>query len=350
MKVGGSEKQALYLLTLLNDSHNTSLVVFNNQIDDIYLDYIKQRQLSVFFLDGPFVYKLIQFYKLLKKNHVDIIFSYLFNNNVVGSIVGKLAGVKLLVGGFRGSRSLNKSRMLLFKWIHNHISNLTISNSTAGYNLLLKNGFIYSKLLIIHNGIELNQNYPKEIDLKKSKKIIILTVSRYHSDKDHKTAIMAVDFLKNKLQIDNFNYQIIGYGDEALKLKIEEMIDKLDLNNEVCIIDSPIDTDKYFAKADIYLSTSTFEGFSNSIMEAMTYKLPIVATAVGGNIDLIINNRSGFLCKVKDYQMIAKKLNVLFESRKLRKTIGQNGYNQILEHYTLEKLNKQYLQIINDLK
>lgn len=98
--------------------------------------------------------------------------------------------------------------------------------------------------------------------------------------------------------------------------------------------------------ADIYISTSLFEGTSNSIMEALNWSLPVVATNVGDNDRLVINGENGYLLPVRDVDGFSASLNKLLDSIDLRNKMGVKS-NQILrENYSMEVFEKRYLDLI----
>ena len=100
--------------------------------------------------------------------------------------------------------------------------------------------------------------------------------------------------------------------------------------------------------SDIYLSTSLFEGTSNSIMEAMNWSLPVVATKVGDNDILVRNGESGFLHPIGDVEGMAVSLNTLIGDISLRNKMGANG-NQILRNqYSIELFEKRYIDLIEE--
>ena len=104
--------------------------------------------------------------------------------------------------------------------------------------------------------------------------------------------------------------------------------------------------DEYLEKSHIYLSTSLYEGTSNSIMEAMNYSLPIVATDVGDNYKLVHHNQSGFLSNIGSHAKIAEYLYVLIKNKNLRNKFGQKGFEILVENHSSEKFLKQYLNLI----
>ena len=106
---------------------------------------------------------------------------------------------------------------------------------------------------------------------------------------------------------------------------------------------------KLLVKSDIYLSTSLFEGTSNSIMEPMNCCLPIVATNVGDNQCLVSENNSGFLHTIGDYKGIALSLEKLLSDIDLRNRMGTYANWILRENYSFDTFKTRYISIIEKL-
>ncbi|HRS54399.1 MAG TPA: glycosyltransferase, partial [Bacteroidales bacterium] len=117
----------------------------------------------------------------------------------------------------------------------------------------------------------------------------------------------------------------------------------------VSLIINPNNLNNYYQKADIYFSTSLYEGLSNSIIEAMEFSLPIVATNVGDNEYLIIEGQSGFLLPIKDAEGMSSKLKLLVDNPKQRVEFGHNAYRHLKNNFLEEIFKQKYINFINNL-
>ena len=98
--------------------------------------------------------------------------------------------------------------------------------------------------------------------------------------------------------------------------------------------------------ADIYISTSLFEGTSNSIMEALNWSLPVVATNVGDNDHLVIDGVNGYLHPIGDVTGLTTSLCKLLDSVELRNQMGVRSNQNLRENYSMEIFEKRYLDLI----
>lgn len=179
----------------------------------------------------------------------------------------------------------------------------------------------------INNGIK-----PLQIEKKvnTSNKIIIISVGRLSIQKNPKLFNdIALEF------IDNPNIQFIWCGDGELKseltssnIKCTGWIERKTLEN-------------YLANADIYLSTSLWEGLPLSVLEAMSIGLPVILSDCVGNRDLVENN--GFLYNNK--LEVNTYINILLKNKKIIKEQGINSKKIVKKSFNIEDMVQSYLNI-----
>ena len=131
-----------------------------------------------------------------------------------------------------------------------------------------------------------------------------------------------------------------------LEESIREWVRLYGIQDKTDIHIKPNNVSELERNADIYLSTSILEGTSNSIMEALNWSLPVVATKVGDNDHLVIDGENGYLHPVGDIDGLSTSLNKLLDSVYLRNKMGVRS-NQILrENYSMGIFEKRYLDLI----
>ncbi|MCD4828961.1 MAG: glycosyltransferase [Candidatus Cloacimonetes bacterium] len=342
---GGAEKQALLLTKLLQVHHDAFCVVFHGeQVDEQNRQFIERESIPVVRLTGSLPMKFVKLFRLLRSRRVEVLFTYLALCNVAGTLLAKLAGVRYVVNGVRSSR-FSAHKIVLQRFIHNWLAHRTVCNSHSGYNEVIRLGFRTNKLLVIPNGIEV----PSEPLIRRpsSEMTTILSVGRYSPPKDYPTALSAFAQLAQRHPEQQMQYIIIGFGE--LEVALREKIGRLGLEGAVHLVINPPDVHKYYRQADIYLCSSSFEGLSNSIMEAMAYALPVVATDVGDNGKLVLNNRSGFFCAKEDAAGLASALEKLVDSSEARESFGKAGWRHLQSGYSEQALLERYLSLINEL-
>lgn len=337
---GGAEKQSIYLYLALKDTYDAQLIVYNGhkvskRMISVLGEYTPG---SVYFLKGSHVKKLRFIYRQFKQHQSGTCFSYLATSNFINAVIGSLAGLKYRYGGIRNSK-LQWFKEIVQKVLHNSVFTGSVFNNYVGYSVLVARGFNADKSTVIHNCIDIP---PQEKTNLQNKVLTVLSVGRFVEQKDYRTSLKAFQLL-----LDSgikAKYIIVGHG--VLHKELTQFTEGLKISDSVEFVVNPPDVNMYYKRADIYLSTSLFEGLSNSIMEAMTYSLPVVATNVGDNSYLVKEQKTGYLLEIGDETGIAKKLITLAGSSVKREKMGKEGFQYMKENFSIESLKEKYIQLI----
>ena len=342
---GGAEKQALTLSKLLTEKEISIILIIwcGTKIDAANLDYIKNKSIKYIGLRGNPLKKLIHFLQIIKNERISIILSYLTKANSIAGI-SKLFHRKLTtIGGIR-TEKLPYYKFFIEKLVHNYLNDATIFNNFSGKNKFEKRGFNPEKIYIIHNTILVTPlekiDRPKDV-------INIISVCRFVRSKDFRTALYAFKQLVEKNRDKKIKYYIVGYG--PLENRIRLLTRNLNLQNEVEILINPPNIPDILKNCNIYLSTSLYEGLSNSIMEAMVAGLPIIATNVGDNRYLIKDAYNGFIVPCGDINLIVEKLQYLTDFENIRNEFGNNSHLIIENEFSEEKLFENYFKLFSKM-
>lgn len=337
---GGAEKQATILATILDKKHKVEIYLLHggSSIAPQNQELLSNSNVNVTHLQGNVFSKLLQFKKLLKERKTDILLNYLTSCNVIGAIVGRIAGIKRIYGGIRNAR-IEWSKMTMDKIAHNYIATGTIYNCYSGAEYFTSKGFNKKKNIVIPNGFP-NIAEPIVRDDREVKHIV--TTGRFVPQKDYHTMIQVISQLKELRQ--DFMMDIIGYGVE--EDNIRRWIEEFGVGKYVNIHIKPDNVQDIVRNADIYLSTSLFEGTSNSIMEALNWSMPVVATDVGDNKYLVTNGKNGYIHSIGDAEGMANSISRLLESVELRNSFGSYSHELLKNNFSLDIFRERYLQII----
>ncbi len=342
---GGAEKQGILLAKALQNHYYCIIVTWYGEInEERQLNYVKENNLKVVFLRGSIFSKMLSFCKILKKNNVEIIFSYLTINNIISAICGKLMGIKYVIGGMRNSQMV-ETKLIINRLLHNYIFEYSVINSFSGYEYFSLRGFKSNKFKIIHNCIELNHRV-WETKYYSSNRFNVLTISRFQPQKDLFTAIKSISMFMQKTNVKSFHYYLIGIGDQEAELR--NLVNILNLSDYITIIVNPDNLEQYLVNADVYLSTSLYEGLSNSILEAMAFSLPVIATDVGDNKYLVENGVNGYLVDVSSPEKISECLLLLHRNHILRLKFGRMSYQKI-SNFSIDSFRERYIDLISQL-
>lgn len=350
LELGGTEKQILYKLKHLKNKFNFRLVIFQRR-GFLFNDFKKLGIEIIDLTDDSygkiFKYSLL-FFKMLftiKKIQPDIVNFYLPHSYLIG---GFTSFFFRNINFIMSRRSMNfyqkKHRFVRFiekEILHKKMKLITANSIAIKNQLISEEGVPSNKIKVINNFVEIP-------NLKKisKKNINILFIANLIPYKNHKLVIMASNLVKKDL---NFKIHIIGEGDDKYLDELKNLISENRLNNKFIFHGRLSDYSEIAQISDIGILSSDEEGLSNAIIEYMTLKLPIVATNVGGNQELITNDKNGYLVKKGDYKEFASYLQKLIISKTLRDRLGKKSYNIITRSFNVKKTIRKYEDLYYNL-
>ncbi len=341
LQSGGAEKQAILLAKNLRKYHNVILIIYYGEDLELHSSIIQGLGFDVIGLKGNHAMKVLQLYRILRQNKINILFSYLLTTNLLGAVVGRLAGVNFCIGGIRNA-VLSKSKLPIQRFLHNYLNYHTIYNNYRGLNELGRHGFNSNKASVIPN---CHDTFPGLRVREYRNTTRILSVGRFVPQKGFDVALKAVRLLIDKQY--NLTFTLVGFG--LLERDLRDQIEYLGLTKHVELKIMPSDISSIYSKSDIYLCSSRFEGLSNTIMEAMSHSLPIVATDVGDNRKLVQDQRNGIIVDKLEPENLAQALMILLTDPELRKEYGKESYQILNRQYGENVFRQRYLRFINEL-
>ncbi|QCX01660.1 glycosyltransferase [Aggregatimonas sangjinii] len=341
---GGAEKQCLLLAKALSPYHSVTVVILNpGPLYRPRLTFIEEEQLNHVYLAKNPLKRPFGLMRFLKRQQIDIIFSFLPTDTLLSSICGKLAGVPLVFGGIRNSYMAN-AKFIALKLVNNYLLNYTIANNFAAYRSAIDFGF-KKKVFVISNGIDIRPYVErKHVGVGP---VHIISLGRLVPQKEYATALKCIAHLKGILDEGySFTYTIVGQGPE--KEKIMTDIKARELENQVKVVTDASDIYGMLDDSDVYLCTSSFEGVSNAIMEAMNCALPLVATDAGDNARLVLHQKNGFITPIHDAIALANFLKKLIQSPELRIQMGNASHTHLAKNFSFATFQKKYLKLIEN--
>lgn len=286
--------------------------------------------------------------RVFKKNRIDIVHTR--NWGAVDGIIGaKLAGVNIIVHGEHGrdivdpdgsNRKRNVIRRGLSFFVNRYV---TVSKALREW-LITVVGINERKIQAICNGVDTLIFNPDEKCLVRSKyghnddEIIIGTVGRLDPVKNQRLLIKAFAQLKSKY----INITLLVIGDGPCREDLERLVEDLDLKQKVSFLGMRDNVPELMKLLDIFVLPSIIEGISNTILEAMATGLPVIATSVGGNPELVVDGKTGYLVPGEDIGSLEKALETYIHNPAIVKQHGTAGRERAVKEYALDKMVNNY--------
>jgi glycosyltransferase involved in cell wall biosynthesis len=138
-------------------------------------------------------------------------------------------------------------------------------------------------------------------------------------------------------------------GDGPLRSALEALVEQLGLRDRVTFLGDRHDIPAVLAALDISVSSSSSESLSNVIMESMAAGIPVVASNVGGNPELVENGKTGFLFCSGDEEQFAAALETLVAQPELRKQFGSVARERAQAEYAIPRVRDRYQDLYRSL-
>jgi sugar transferase (PEP-CTERM/EpsH1 system associated) len=176
--------------------------------------------------------------------------------------------------------------------------------------------------------------------------LVIGAVGRLVSIKDHMTLLKAAEILISREM--PVQVLLVGSGPELAKLE-EFVAASSRLSGRVVFAGAVSDVAPLLNAVDIFVLPSLSEGMSNTLLEAMASSLPVVATRVGGNSELVEEDRSGWLFEPGDVMALTAILERIARDSDLRGQLGQAARQRAVQNFSLEGMIKSYRDLYVEL-
>lgn len=186
-----------------------------------------------------------------------------------------------------------------------------------------------STFLMIPNGVETDRFRP--IDRPANPKITVLFIGRLIRRKGFQRVIKALPRL-GELAKQPFEIEVVGSG--AFQQTLDDLAQERGVSDLIRYVGTvPYDRlEKSYQEADIFVLTSLYEGMPAVILEAMGCGLPIVASDVGGNNEIVKEGENGFLIPGDDGEKLARDLATLINDPELRRRLGKRSRTMALNY------------------
>lgn len=345
-KIAGAEKQLFELVNRLDKNKYDIFVCTimgeekGELLKKVRIEGIKCDSLNInskwHFLK---VFKLIF---LLKKEKPEILQSFLFFDNLLARVFGKILHIPIIISG---QRNVETHRSKLRNFIEKttiSFSDCIVSNSYAGKDILInREGLSEDKIRVIYNGINLDS----VSDIKNNNDCQSLGyVGRLEKQKGIVFLLEAMAILNNK----KLKLLIIGDGKEkeVLELKSRE----LGINDCVEFLGRKENAWNYMKDFGIFILPSLWEGMPNVILEAMSQGKLIIATNVGGVPEIIIDRENGFLIEPGKAKDLAEKIDyVLNLPEEEKRMVRENARKTVEKNFSIDKMVKEYENLYKEL-
>lgn len=303
----------------------------------------------------PNLFGLIQLTLLLRKYQPQIVHCHMYHANMLGRLSKLLAPKPRRVTTLHTIQEERTSREWGYR-LTNILDDLTTAVSVTAARRYIAEGIIpKNKMRPVPNGIDVEEHRGPitEADrerirneLEVSDEFLWLAVGRVELPKDYPNMLSAFASLKQR--VGPTALAIAGAG--SLQERMRDLASSLGVSSNVRFLGHRHDVNSLFQAADAFVLSSRREGLPLVLLEASAAGLPVVATDVGGNHEIVREARTGYLVPPEDAEALAVAMIRIQELPEItRREFGNRGRRYVAEHYGLESVLDIWESIYSEL-
>jgi glycosyltransferase involved in cell wall biosynthesis len=288
----------------------------------------------------------------IKHLRPQIVHTWLFAANAYGRQAALAAGVPQIVAGERCVDPWKSPLQLSIDRVLAKRTDRIVTNSTGVKEFYVGRGLPDDKFVVIPNGIAppvITEPLSRDELLEQlglpPKARLIGAVGRLWPQKRVKDLIWAADLLKSTR--DDTYLLIVGDGPQRWRL--ERYREQNEITDRVHFLGERPDVPRLMSHFDVLWLASEYEGQSNAIMEAMAAGVPVIATDIPGNRDLVVPESTGYLVPLGDRFEFTRHTHWILDDESLRRRLGDAGRQRILTEFTVGKMVERHAALYREL-
>lgn len=334
-----------YVISLIKKLHNNKIeahFVYNET--GLLVDWVEELGIDPYriVMNSPFDIIAVKKLKTFcKKKGIQIIHTNFLRENYL-AMLSKIANKNLKV--FYTNHFIMEKRETLkyANKLFNPLQEQVIAVCNKGKDLMIENGIDANKIEVIFNGVDVAQwSAHKESTLRseyniKNDEFVFLCGSRFAHDKGHEFLIKSVARLK---EITTAKFKCVLANDGPLLLQCQELTKKLGLENDIIFTGYRKDIKNLIYGSDLYVNSSEHEALSFAIIEVLACGVPVIATNMAGNGD-IINSKTkcGILVEYNNELQLALNIKNMIENVGARNEFKINAIKAANNTFNLDNM------------
>ncbi len=353
---GGAETVFIDLATHLPQDKFRSVIVIRGT-GWVY-DELCRRGFTPVLLEakGSFNWRYLKsLMSLIRREKVDLIQSHLLGSNVYCALAGLITR-RPVVATFHGAVDIGERERLKglkFAAINIGASSIVAVSDSLRENIVSRTPLRNSKTGVVYNGIDTADFSRPTSDALRSKMgwhtddIIIGSLGNIRPAKAYDVLLRAAALLKD--HSCRFRFVIAGQGKGTLYEYLLKLRNELGLDETVHFLGFNDDPAEFLSNLDLFLLSSTSEGFSIATIQAMAAGLPVIATRSGGPEEIITHAKNGWLVQAGSPEAIAQAIEKLAADRSLSAAIALEGQQHARSTFDISTMLNAYQRIYDDL-
>jgi glycosyltransferase involved in cell wall biosynthesis len=278
--------------------------------------------------------------RYMREHETQVAHAFDFYTNVMMAPAARFGRVPVVLGSHRQIGDLLTPAQFRVQMMAFRLCDRVVCNSQAAAARLRQSGLKDRKLVIIPNGLsdELFQNIVPAIP-KTAGSVRIGMIARMNDPvKNHEAFLKAAAKVAKKSEVAEF----ILVGDGPLRPGLQKLAGDFGISERVMFLGERHDIPPVLASLDVSVLISKSESLSNVVLESMAAGLPVIATRVGGNPELVQAGETGLLIEPNDEQQLVNALFELISDSGLRSKLGEKAKAFARSRFHISEIAHQY--------
>ena len=297
---------------------------------------------------------ILTLYKVLKSVRPDVMHTWMYHSDLIGGVVGRLAGIRNIIWGIHHSnldRDKNKKSTLMIvklcaklSWV---LPKKIISCANRSKLVHVHNGYLEDKIIVIQNGFDFNKYHPEASDVDYLRRefslshetLLVGHIARFDSQKNHIGFLECASYIAKS--IPNAVFFMVGEGVDSANKILREEIDRYCLQGRIYLLGRRADIPEILSGIDLLISSSHGEAFPIVVGEAMASGVPCVVTDVGDSAELV--GDTGAVVIAGDMSSLAENaIKILTKDSAIRRSLGDKARKRIVENYGIDSITRRH--------
>jgi glycosyltransferase involved in cell wall biosynthesis len=277
--------------------------------------------------------------RYLRQNRVVAAHAFDFYTNLMVIPTARIAGVPVVMGSQRQLGDLLTPAQSWAQLQAFRMCDRVVCNSRAAAERLRKKGLTESKLEVIPNGLPSDLFAEAAASIPRRAGIVRVGMIARMNDavKNHAAFLRAAA----RVAKESPNVEFLLVGDGPLRAGLESMAGELGITGKVTFAGERHDIPAMLASMDVSVLISASESLSNAILESMGAGVPVIATSVGGNPELVRDGENGLLIAGGGEEQLVKAILQLAGDANLRRSLGEHG-REFARSFHIEVICRRY--------
>lgn len=290
----------------------------------------------------PSLHALAAFVGLLRDLRPRVLVSFMFHANLLARLAGRLAGVPVVISSIRTDRMGGRWRELALRATDRHCSMTTVNSARVAASMVARGAVPAGRIRVIPNAVVPVDDEPalSRPELRRAlgvspEEFVWLAVGRLEEAKDYPNLLAAFA----TLAAGPPRVRLLLAGEGPLRLRLEEELARRRLRSKVSLLGFRRDVPALLRAADGFVLSSAWEGLPNALMEAMSARVPVVATCVGGVEELVAHGETGLLVRPGDPDGLAAAMRGLEQlPAEERAAMAQRARRHVTQSFGLSEV------------